>query len=92
MSDVIYKYSLLLRERSTILMPEDARALSCQMQNGVLQLWAVVDPSLPVKEYHFRVVGTGNLILFDLLKWKHLDTVQTEYSGLVWHIFWHPHR
>ena len=81
----IWKYLLPLQERPSIDMPEGAEILSVQFQREVLTMWALVDPSKPLKARHFEIAGTG-FELRDLPR-RHIATVQTESQNLVWHIF-----
>ena len=78
---VIWKYDL---ENPTqeILMPEDARILTVQMQNESLCLWALVDTDKPRICREFQVYGTGHTIQSNVK--DYLGTVQM--GSLVWHV------
>ena len=79
---VIWKYDLA-NPTQEILMPEDARILSVQMQNESLCLWALVDADKPRVCREFQVYSTGHTVQ-DNIK-DYLGTVQI--GSLVWHVF-----
>lgn len=80
----IYKYPIQLANFQRVAMPAGADILSCAMQNGVLCLWAVVDPTLNVKDDKFICInGTGNEITEDVKKF--IGTVFDR--NFVWHVF-----
>lgn len=82
----IYKYPLELVDQQTVHLPYGYRILTAQLQNGNLQLWALIDPienlSIPVS---IGIYGTGNPINED--PGKYISTVQLYDGGLVFHVF-----
>jgi len=80
---VIYKYELKLTEKQTIEMPAFARFLSVQVQNGKIQVWALVDTEQPPRLNIFKIIGTGGRI--DETLGIFLGTIQL--GGFVWHVF-----
>lgn len=57
----IFKYPLPgLSVAMEISMPDGARILCVQTQNGVPCIWALVDPSNPMIRRGLSVVGTGS--------------------------------
>ena len=54
----IYKYPLHPVREQTIEMPLGAEILCCQLQ-GAPTIWAKVDPSEPIVQRTFLLVGTG---------------------------------
>lgn len=82
----ILKYTLQITDVQTLFLPLGATPLTVQMQHGMPQLWALVDPASVVTEARlFRVYGTGHDIA-DALTMLYLATVQ-DANGFVWHIF-----
>lgn len=79
----VYKYDLPHPE-TPILMPEGAKLLHVGEQGWGVHLWALVNPTLPVVERKFFVVGTGHG--FEDVNAEYIGTVQAS-SGLVWHVF-----
>lgn len=77
----IYKYPIE-RTGLTAEMPEGARIVSCQFQDGAISLWAIVDPDAPLYRRSFRVVGTGQDVAPN---WTHIATLQQ--GSFVWHVF-----
>lgn len=74
----IHKYTLT----PFILMPKGAEILHIAHQEGLLTIWALVNPEKEEEERKFRIAGTGWNI-FD--NEKHLSTYQD--GELVWHVF-----
>lgn len=87
----IFKYELPISLKPIIEMPFDAEILSIQMQNGKLQIWAIVDDEDNLVSRQFYVLGTGhgfpNEVEYAMNagQFKHHSTVQS--GSLVWHIF-----
>lgn len=82
---VIYKYTLQIVDAQTISVPKGARGISAQIQNNQLQVWAIVDPDMPLVDVTFHIFGTGHRIDIPLPKINFISTVQHE--GFVWHLF-----
>jgi hypothetical protein len=81
----IHKYQFPIADDVAIKMPERARVLSVQVQNGIPTLWAMVETDWKKEERKFKVYGTGHeLNGLDLFR-THIGTIQL--NGLVWHIF-----
>lgn len=86
MSRIIYKYHLL-DQTTNIPATQGARPLSVQVQNGVLTLWAIVDPDAPVAGFCAGRLWTGRPIPEAIMKSEYVGTVQLD-NGLVEHVFW----
>lgn len=81
----IWKFNLEITDKQTIRMPNGARILSIQEQNGELCVWAVVDPDEEYVPRKFRIFGEGHTFDLDAADAKFIGTVQCD--RLVWHIF-----
>lgn len=81
----IYKYELKLTDIQVIAMPEGAEILSVQQQGENLQLWALVDVSMPDVQRKIRIIGTGNPVANEIL--VHISTFQMHGGALVFHAF-----
>ena len=82
----IWKFPLRLKDNQLVRMPQGAKLLSVQLQNGQIQLWALVD--LDYKERVNRMIairGTGHDVESALSDCEFIGTVQD--GGLVWHVF-----
>lgn len=81
--EVVWKYDITWFA-CAVQMPRRARVLNVAMQDGQPRMWALVDSSEPLVDYHFRVVGTGMRQpgLFDA---KYIGTWQD--GAMVWHLF-----
>jgi len=84
MAKVIFKYPIQIADDFTLDMPGGARILTVQLQNGNPYIWAIVEDTIPLLTYSFRVIGTGNPFSPDYRD-RYIGTVQT--GPFVWHIF-----
>lgn len=74
--------------RVSIPMPEGAQLLHVAVQDDILRLWALVDPTVAPVERTFRVIGTGWSIDDAYAeKLRHVGTTLTEGGEYVWHVF-----
>jgi len=83
----VWKYVLpWTRGIHAITMQADAHILTAQKHQGVLTLWATVNPKYPDlnKLVRLRVVFTGES--FNVFGNVYVATVQDE-AGYVWHIY-----
>ena len=81
----IWKYEIAPGENQ-LDIPESAKLLSAQVQHGVVQLWALVDPDLPTEKCRIVTLGTGHPIPDDQ-NLRFIDTFQLEGGSLVFHAF-----
>lgn len=79
----IWKYPLAVQDLQEVEAPSDFEPISAQMQNGVLCVWAMVTPSLPVERHQVWIVGTGRSFVATGLRF--VATVQVG-MGLVFHV------
>jgi len=89
MAKTIYKYELKPANVQTVMMPQHAKMLSVQNQNGNLNVWALVesDPLHVQAPVTFYIVGTGN-DASEVEHKKFLGTAQMAEGGYVFHIFY----
>ena len=80
---VIYKYALGQGRYTTLHMPAGAVIISCKAKEGVVYVWAVVDPEQPRVERKVGVVGTG--WMFDDADSVYVGTVHP--GAFVFHVF-----
>lgn len=81
----IHKFQFDITDDVTITMPEDAKILNVETQNGIPTLWALVNTDRVFKDHGFKLFGTGHEILD---KWNTIDHVATFQVGpFVWHMF-----
>lgn len=89
----IYKYEARLTDVFTLDLPRGAKVLSVQAQNGVAQMWAMVDPKAATEKRDFMVVGTGHPIADSEVQHMHfVDTFQMKGGALVFHLFEYTQR
>jgi len=80
--NTIYKFELDASLK-TLNLPQGAELLSIQMQHGMPQLWAKVDPARPTEEIKIQAIGTGH----NCNGGEFIDTVQKNDGTLVFHFF-----
>lgn len=78
----IYKYELA----RTIQLPIDSQVLKVGIQNGIMQIWVLVDPNQKeTSQRNFEIIGTGHPFEFDYLTHTYIDSL---FDGpFVWHIW-----
>jgi hypothetical protein len=81
----IWKFSLDLVDRQTVMMPRGAVVIAAQEQDGRICLWAIVDPKANLTSRMFAIVGTGMPLPSQMGHLLHLATVQLD--RFVWHVF-----
>ena len=91
MNNVVFKYTLT-SWHSVISMPQNAEVLSCGEQDGIIVVWARVNPDAPLKNRVIRAVNTGEGLRNSdpACEARFIGTVtmQNKLSkGMVWHIF-----
>lgn len=78
----IWKFAL--QSVLPVQMPQAAKILSVQMQNGEPQVWAEVNPNNDTVSRTFRVYGTGHTLPDN--PGTYVGTFQ-QTTGLVWHVY-----
>lgn len=79
----IWKYPLQIIDEQIIPMPAGAEILCCQVQRGIVCLWARVDPSAATTERRIHIRGTGH----PGATGEYIGTFQAENGALVFHVF-----
>ena len=83
----VYKYSIPTNTGVSVhKMPKDAEILCVQLQAGLPQIWALVNPDAEKEERKIAVVGTGFNHEF-LSKSSYVGTFQEAEGALIWHVF-----
>lgn len=86
----IWKFSLDIQDVQSFEMPNGAKILSVQVQDGTPCLWAFVNSSAQKEERRFHIFGTGHRIPPHFSEEHYIGTVQTHEGALVWHVFEEP--
>lgn len=81
----IFKYPIDIADEQFLELPQDARILSVQVQDGIICIWAMVRPDNPTIRRRILVVGTGNPLPDEIWAAHYLGTVQVGRG--VWHVF-----
>ena len=79
----IYKYALSIGDQQLVFMPQGAKTLCVQVQDGHICLWCEVVSVNPPVPRTVRVFGTGHPIWTEAH--SYIGTVQQ--GGFVWHIY-----
>ncbi len=82
----IWKFPLKAADSFVAEMPKGAQILTAQMQHGIAQMWAVVDPETEIEQRTFYVRGTGHP-MGDADGARYVATFQLDHGGLVFHLF-----
>lgn len=83
----IWKYPLLAKTEQIITIPQGARILTVQTQNGFPCLWAMVDQSKGKVRRVVYTYGTGHPISTEYCTMDYVGTFQLDNGGLVFHVF-----
>lgn len=84
----IWKYEIPIVDHVELRMPLGARLLHFGDQDGVLNLWALIDDEQATEVRLFAVIGTGSPISEDaMLHLAHVGTAIQPRTLLVWHLF-----
>lgn len=81
----IWKYELEVTDKQWVNMPEGAKILTVQIQNGRPCLWAIVNPKNKPEERVIETYGTGNP--FKEFERSYIGTYQLQGGSLVFHVF-----
>lgn len=87
---VIWKYRLDrdVPGSQVIEMPDFSVALTAQIQDDRICLWAFVDPSKPPRQRKFEVIATGQTVNGWIGNGNHRTYIATVQQGpYVWHVF-----
>ena len=87
MRETILKYKLNASAIQQIEMPQGAKILCIQVQNGVPCIWALVDTGSFLTKRTFEIFGTGQAIPDDVIKRNYIGTFQLDNGDLVFHCF-----
>lgn len=88
MEKLIFKYELQVTGRQVLSLPMGSEILTVQVQRGVPQLWALVDPSGNLVPTTIKMFGTGNPIDCNLeVDGYYISTIQLNGGDLVFHVF-----
>lgn len=81
----IWKYEIEIADSQTLQMPAGAKILDAQIQQGRLNLWALVDTNMPTCPRLIAIYGTGYAMPED--PGQYIATIQSNAGLLVWHVF-----
>ena len=82
MSATVWKFPLYITDTQFVRMPDGAEILHVDLQDGLMCLWAKVDPDASEVDRRIHVSGTGNPCPDDA---RHVGSVLM--PPLVWHVW-----
>lgn len=83
----VYKYTLNTQDEQVLDLPMNAQLLTVGTQNGIPQLWALVDiEEERTEERKIIIRGTGHDIDEDAVK-EYIATFTMSQGRLVFHVF-----
>ena len=82
----IWKWTLEVTDLQQLPMPDGAKLLDVQIQDGMPQLWALVDEKAPIIDRAIATYGTGNP-LPDGYPGEYVGTYQISGGAMVFHVF-----
>ena len=82
----IWKWTLHIEDLQSREMPVGAKLLTVQVQDGMPQLWALVDEEAAIETRTFATYGTGNPMP-DGDPGAYVGTYQISGGALVFHVF-----
>lgn len=85
MSIQIWKFDLAVHHEQFLLMPEGAKVLCVQIQNGFPKLWAECDTSRPGHSRSFLTLTTGED--FPAFVGEYIGTYQMGGGSFVAHVY-----
>ena len=93
----VYRYPLAITDVQTIEAPGLIEFLSVDgsrsdyRMNADVEMWALVNTSMPMRHYEVRIVGTGNPFPPQIgSDWLHLGHALTHNGAYVWHVWANP--
>lgn len=86
-NEVIWKQQIDPTDFQTLLIPQGAEILSCQVQNEIPQLWFKCNPDNEKEARIIRIFGTGHRELNPNETLEFIDTIQLMGGSLVFHVF-----
>ena len=81
----VFKYEIPSGDTFCIGLEPGAEILTVQIQHGIPNIWALVDPYQSTELRHFRLSGTGLPITEEGL--KYIGTFQLREGSFVGHLF-----
>lgn len=87
MAKTIHKYHLDIHNSQTIMMPEGAHIIHVNSQDNYITMWEEVDPDAIKTPRTFWVMGTGQDMPQNGMKYIGTCHVKICQSNYVWHIY-----
>jgi len=83
----VFKYKIQIKDYFSLVLPQNAKILSVQVQYGKAQIWALVNPHNTVETRNFRLIDTGEQIEDSLERLDYIGTFQLDDEEYVGHLF-----
>lgn len=82
----IYKYPIETTDTQIVMMPQQAKILTVQVQRGQPCLWAEVNPLLAQERVVIEVFGTGHNMPAGIAR-EYIGTYQLYDGELIFHVY-----
>jgi len=82
---VVFKYPIPDKSHFLLALPQGAKILTAQKQNGKSQIWALVNPKNETENRNFILVDTGQLFEEKIV--SYIKTFQSSNGKQVDHLF-----
>ncbi|KKM03128.1 hypothetical protein LCGC14_1777590 [marine sediment metagenome] len=82
----IWKFVIEIDDTIEVMMPQDAKILTVQIQHEMATIWAMVDTCKSDVKRILRIVGTGHEISPKIIG-DYIGTFQIDSGNLVFHVF-----
>ena len=83
----VFKYTIPVEDYFSLDLPEGAKILTVQEQNGGAQVWALVNSDNPTETRNFRLAGTGHPIKESPDVLDYIGTFQLAGGSFIGHVF-----
>lgn len=87
MTTAVWKYEIPVADNFALRLPEGARFLHVDVQDGHPRLWVLVDTEQAIEDKFFVLAGTGHPIPEAPEQLAHIGTYMLLDGALVFHLF-----
>jgi len=88
MTRKIFKYEIPIADDFSLPLPQGARVLSIDVQNGTPFIWALVDEEAGKESVYFHLAGTGHVVPPHVAdSYAFVGTFMLHGGALVFHLF-----
>ncbi len=82
----IWKFVIEINDTIEVMMPQDAKILTVQIQHEMATIWVMVNPDKPDVRRVLQIAGTGH-DLTERLMGDYIGTFQIDSGNFAFHVF-----